>query len=466
MAASHRLRLAAAGCLLFLVSACGDQADPSPAASSGSEPPGSTNPSVAPLPSTGLGEVRPARGSDSAIYGPNPGAIVVAIDAGHGGCLDWGVPDPQQRGPEYSEKAITLDIARDLAAALEDEGLLPVLLRDDDEALAGDLYPELGCDGPPFRDVNGDGEAGFGPSVTEATRTRDELQARLDLANLIGADVLVSLHVDSITDSAGTLLPIARTETFYTDETPWGVERSEPLARGVQEGVVAALGSAADYERQDRGVNAHNLYMVAPPLFEPTEERPNPLRQPTRGALMPAILLEVGSMTLPAEHELLMTDAGQAAVVEGIIDGLATWFGGRELAGRIEAPDLGFGAGQQPAAGGSGPPFLATVVSGPDEPLTLRLTNTGTQSWPDDLRLVVGWGAEAATVPYLRAEPGRVDELDVTPPPLAPGESVDVSLVLAPPAPGRQLAWITLAHGEGTLADLGTPALQLAIGTP
>ena len=56
------------------------------------------------------------------------------------------------------------------------------MTRDDDVALAGDDYPDLGCHGPPWRDVNGDGESGFDP--VGAIRTRDELQARLDLANL------------------------------------------------------------------------------------------------------------------------------------------------------------------------------------------------------------------------------------------------------------------------------------------
>ena len=54
--------------------------------------------------------VEPAPGSDSEVYAPNPEAIVVAIDAGHGGCLDWGVPDPSQRGVELAEKTMTLVI--------------------------------------------------------------------------------------------------------------------------------------------------------------------------------------------------------------------------------------------------------------------------------------------------------------------------------------------------------------------
>ncbi len=55
----------------------------------------SSSPSAAPGPSAGT--IEPAPGSESAIYAPNPGAVVVAIDAGHGGCLDWGVPDPSER---------------------------------------------------------------------------------------------------------------------------------------------------------------------------------------------------------------------------------------------------------------------------------------------------------------------------------------------------------------------------------
>ena len=49
------------------------------------------------------------------------------------------------------------------------------MTRETDVALAGDDYPELGCEGDPFRDVNGDGQGGFGPDVPESTRTRDEL---------------------------------------------------------------------------------------------------------------------------------------------------------------------------------------------------------------------------------------------------------------------------------------------------
>lgn len=427
------------------------------------EPNATALPSPSTLPTPTSGVVVPAPGSDSSVYAPNPSAILVALDAGHGGCLDWGVADPAQRGQEYSEKAVTLAIARALHDSLVAEAVTVVMVRDGDVALAGDDYPPLDCYGAPFRDVNGDGVAGFGPDVPEGTRTRDELQARLDVANLVQADVLLSIHVDSIADEAGNLLPIARTETFYTDETPWGPSASAGLAAELQSGVMSALSAVAGYERQDRGTNAHNLYIVAPPLFEPSPERPDPVRQPTRGALMPAVLVEVGSISLPAEHALLLDASGQEAAAAGMLGGLAAHFGSRELAARIELADAAIGVLPE-AVSGDGPLYWVTVIEGEtDQPVvTLRLTNTGVDAWPADLALAVGW--EETDAPYLRAAPASLEALEAEVPALAPGESVTLTLALTPPGAGlRQVAWITLQAGAGTLADLGSPPLQFAL---
>ncbi|MEX0625385.1 MAG: N-acetylmuramoyl-L-alanine amidase, partial [Chloroflexota bacterium] len=286
----------------LLLSACG------PSAPSQSETE-SVQPSASSAASAKTGEVVPAPGSSSSVYEPNPGAIVVAIDPGHGGCLDWGVPDPLQRGAALSEKVMTLAIGMELRRTLQDQGVTVVMTRETDVALAGDDYPDLGCQGPPFRDVNGDGETGFDPEGK--TRMRDELQARLDLVNLARADLLVSIHINSITQN-GVVFEIAATQTYYTDETPWGQTATQRLAQAMQDDVVNSLDPLASYERQDRGISAVNFYIVAPPLFETTPDRPDPVKQPTRGALMPAVLSEVGSITLPAEHDLLLTPAGQA----------------------------------------------------------------------------------------------------------------------------------------------------------
>ena len=404
--------------------------------------------------------IEPAPGSDSAVYAPNPGAIVVAIDPGHGGCLDWGVPDPSERGQELAEKTLTLAIAMRLRDLLAEEGIAVLMIRDEDEALAGDDYAPLGCAGPPWRDVNGDGLAGFGPDLPEGTRTRDELQARLDLANLAAADALVSIHINSPTED-GQRIEVAFSETFYTDETPWGATATVRLAEAIQAGVVDRLDRLADYERGDRGVTAHNFYMVAPTLFEPTDERPDPFRQPTRGGLMPVVLSEVGSITLRSEHDLLATTAGQQAVAEGLLDGLAAYLGSRELAARIGVADAAVGEVPPPAEG-DGP--ISWAPAAPDGPISLRLTNTGTDAWPSGMELVAGW--TVSDHPYLAQAPSELEPLAVDVPALAPGESVLLSVGLPPPPSARALAWITLSDGGATLADRGSPALQLSSRAP
>ncbi|MEX0630331.1 MAG: N-acetylmuramoyl-L-alanine amidase [Chloroflexota bacterium] len=440
----------AAGLILALAACAPGSASPSASA-----PGPSAGPSVAPEPSTNFGRVVPAPGSDSRIYGPNPAAIVVAIDPGHGGCLDWGVPNPYDNRVERSEKALTLAISLALRDQLEAEGVTVVMTRQADVALAGDLYPELGCHGETFRDVNGDGYAGYGALFPEATRTRDELAAHIDFVNLARADVLVSVHINSLTQD-GDVLEIAATETFWTDDTPWGVPHSERLATLIQDEVVTALSGVAPYDRQDRGIDAVNYYIIAPPT-----ETSDP-REPRRGALMPAVLAEVGSMSLAAEAELLATDDAQQAIAGALVDALAAWFADRSLAVRLDLLAPGGSAGLPPEVEpGDGPMYWPLVVGDPRR-AGIRLTNTGTESWPAGVQLLAGWAPTAE--PYL-ARPPQLARLDVEVPALAPGESVDLELRLPdPPSGDRAVAWITLQAGNAVLSDLGVPPMQLAIG--
>jgi len=103
----HRSRLLLAWLLPAVLAACSGSPTPSPT-TSGTAVTATPSADASQGP---IGQVIAAPGSNSTIYPPNPGALVVAIDAGHGGCLDWGVPDPRQRGVRYSEKAMTLAIA-------------------------------------------------------------------------------------------------------------------------------------------------------------------------------------------------------------------------------------------------------------------------------------------------------------------------------------------------------------------
>ncbi len=443
----------------LVLAACSTTSSP------GASAEGSASPLASASATPGIGDVVPAPGSSSTVYQPNPGAIVVAIDPGHGGCLDWGVPDPLGRGTAFSEKTMNLAIATELKRQLEAQGITVVLTREGDDLLAGDDYPDLGCHGAPFRDVNGDGLSGFDPKGK--TRARDELQARIDKVNVARADLLVSIHINSLHQN-GVSYQIAATETYYTDETPWGVSSSERLARLVQDAVVAAIAPVATYDRQDRGIASVNYYVITPPLFTPTADRPDALTQPTRGVLMPAILTEVGSINLAAEQDLLLSAAGQAAIAGGIAKAISAYLADRPLGVRYDALVSGGEAGTVPAAvPGLGPPYwipsadAASLSSG----LGVRLTNTGSRAWPAGLSLLVGW--EATDQPYLRRAPDSLARQALTVPVLAPGESVELRLPIEPPTgAARTVAWITLAQGAAALTELGVAPLQLAVRAP
>ncbi|HEX2194940.1 MAG TPA: N-acetylmuramoyl-L-alanine amidase [Candidatus Limnocylindria bacterium] len=458
--------LRASACLGFalalMLAACGGQtprsADPSARTSASSGGPAT----VSPAPTDDIGQVLPAPGSDSEVYAPNPGAIVVAIDPGHGGCLDWGVPNRWDNRVDKAEKADTLAIGLILRDLLEAQGITVVMTRTDDSALAGDDYPPQGCHGPAWRDVDGDGRAGFEP--TGRVRTRDELQARIDLVNLARADLLVSIHVNSMTQD-GVALEIAATQTFYDDETPWG-DASGALGNSTQRTVVAALDRVARYDRQDRGTQAVAYYMVSRQWREgDTCETPGDAWcKPHRGAQMPAVLSEVGSMSLQAESQLLASDAGRRAVADGLYRGISAWLAERPLAVRYDALVPGGEAGRLAVpAPGNGPPFWAPELASQvadGGALRVRLTNTGWRAWPEGVQLL--GGREASGLPYLPGPP-RLTPIGVEVPALAAGESVSVEVPLESPAGTRHLAWITLADAAGTsFAELGSPALQVA----
>jgi N-acetylmuramoyl-L-alanine amidase len=449
-----RRRIAGVAALVaVLLAACTSVASPTQPDASAPPSAAASIPASAP-PSAAVGTVEPAPGSDSLVYQPNPAAIVVAIDPGHGGCLDWGVPDPSERGAEWAEKTLTLAIAQSLRDRLVDDGIGVVMIRDADVALAGDDYPDLGCTGPAWRDVDGDGNAGFEESGR--IRTRDELQARIDLANLVGADVLVSVHINAITEG-DVVYEIAATETFFDDETAWG-NTSGDLADALQTGVVDAIEPLATYDREDRGTDAVAFYVISREWQDgDTCETPGDTWcKPHRALQIPGALAEVGSITLRAEHDLLATDEGQDAIAAGLFEGLGAFFGERRLAGRIGLDGERPGA-LPPDVDGDGP--LVEARSVPAGPVRLRLTNTGNEPWPEGVEVVAGW--EATELPYLAHAPASVAPLEVEVPALGAGESVVLSAALPAAPDGRAIAWIGLRAGGIDLADEGSAALQL-----
>ena len=128
-------------------------------------------------------------------------------------------------------------------------------------ALAGDDYPPLDCHGTSVaRRERRRASPASDPRCPEATRTRDELQARLDLANLAAADAARE-HPHQLADQGGQRIEIAFSPSVDTDETLWVLKRDLlRLAEGIQAGVVDHLARSATYERGDRGVSAQTTW--------------------------------------------------------------------------------------------------------------------------------------------------------------------------------------------------------------
>ncbi|MBE3583807.1 MAG: N-acetylmuramoyl-L-alanine amidase [Limnochordaceae bacterium] len=118
----------------------------------------------------------------------------------------------------------------------------------------------------------------------------DQLRARVDLANGAGAQVFVSIHNDSNPD-----LSLSGPTTYY-----WG---SPALARVIQQELVDSLGAV------DNGVVRRPLYVL----------------EHTR---MPAVLVEAGFITSPADEARLANPTYQRRIALAIARGLARYFGG------------------------------------------------------------------------------------------------------------------------------------------
>lgn len=182
---------------------------------------------------------------------------VICLDPGHGGS-DSGAAGPS----DTMEKDNNLGIALALKELLESHGATVVMTRDTDT----DVY---------------------GPDASPS----EELGARVDIANESGADLFISIHNDSFTNSSAS-----GTTTFH-----YGDSKSLSLAGCVQKQLVEELGT------KDRGVRFGSFYVI-------------------RYTSMPSILAEVAFISNPEEELLIASDDGRYKAARGIFEGIAKYF--------------------------------------------------------------------------------------------------------------------------------------------
>lgn len=195
-------------------------------------------------------------------FTPGLAGKVIALDAGHGGS-DVGAIGPTG----VTEKSVTLRIAKAVQQLLQEEEAQVLMTRTTDtevskkKAKASDI---------------------------------EELQARCDVANNQKADIFISIHMDSFTNSS----PSGTTGYYYGS----GTKAGQRLAKLVSEEIVGSIGTG------NRGIKSCNFYVV-------------------KHTTMPATLVEVAFISNQREERLLNSEEGIKKAAQGIVNGLKKFFG-------------------------------------------------------------------------------------------------------------------------------------------
>ena len=120
---------------------------------------------------------------------------------------------------------------------------------------------------------------------------------RAEMMNGLGVDLVLRLHCDGSTDRSANGIGM------FVRETGEKQEESEAAARVLLEAMSAATGARA------RGVFLRDTYTM------------------NNWSIVPCILVEMGFMSNPAEDEKLNDPAYQDLLVEGMVEGIAGYFG-------------------------------------------------------------------------------------------------------------------------------------------
>ena len=250
--------------------------------------------------------------------GPLRQRRLVVVDAGHGG-PDGGMHGPLGGGPEVLEKNITLSVAKRVGAALGQRGI----------------------------DVR-------------YTRTADTLIALWDrgrIANDAHADLFLSIHVNAANPGWKNPAGARGFETYFLAEAKTEdakrLERMENEVVKFESGPSAQTGDPLSFIITDMKQNEH--LREANELAELIQRRVGQVHPgPNRGvkqagfavlvkAYMPAVLVEIGFGTNPAEAAYLSDAAQMDALAAAISDGVLEYL--KRYERRVAVHDGGPGGG-------------------------------------------------------------------------------------------------------------------------
>ena len=182
------------------------------------------------------------------------------------------------------------------------------------------------------------------PEANGATATFIDLQSRVSIANSARADVFVSIHSNSNTDSS-----VRGADVWYTSLRPFAAE-SQRLAALCIEGVNTALQARGypirpreamdDAQLVDAAGRGTPMFVIGPEREVPRGElldrgvdpavvgmHPDAPVWRTSATQMPGALLELLYVSNPDDAALLRDEPTRYAIARGIADGIARFLG-------------------------------------------------------------------------------------------------------------------------------------------
>lgn len=245
---------------------------------------------------------------------PADAELVVCLDPGHGG---WDYGRQRQQGeydtPWVNESEINLGMALMLRQNLETRGANVAMTRETGTAV--NVFGE---------DVNGDGRTILDG---EQDGNRDELQARINICNAAGADVLVSLHLNGFDDSSARGY-----EVLYTPApTREFGDKNLDLATAIYRQIGAAYNEVG-FETQPRGTvsdetldaqihefgSERNLVLTGPAVNNPDYS--------IVPSNMPGVIIEPIFITNQDDVNFIVIPENQQRLVEAYAEGIMDYF--------------------------------------------------------------------------------------------------------------------------------------------
>ncbi len=231
---------------------------------------------------------------------PRPSPKVVVIDAGHGG-PDRGMVGPIGSPTWFTEKDVTLSVAKKLATVLHARGFDVLMTRDTDTLIAlsdrgriansnhGDVFISIHCNAPGSNNAKGARERGFETYFLAEAKTEDERRVQ-DMEN------------ESVKFETGANAPKGDPLNFIITDMAQNehLRESSDLAQTIQQGLIDV------HPGPNRGVQQANFAVL-------------------RGSYMPAVLIEIGFGSNLSEATYLSDQANQRALARNIAESVIAY---------------------------------------------------------------------------------------------------------------------------------------------